>query len=228
MKTLRLLVVTAVLFVSGNIKAGGSLSVSATVLDSLPSHTFHLGDTADLLITVFNTGNTIFEDSLIIEYSINGVLYSLPNDTSGITYTLDTLSIYPQNSISKLLHFTFTGPSFYVGPTVVVIWPRSPSAITVDSSSTTLIILPASGIQNIDKGNLKMYLSNGQLWVQSDDPLKSIKIYDTRGRAIVQQEISNPATIPMYPYAAGVYFAEVTLADNSRKVVKIYNVPLIR
>ncbi|MDB5282388.1 MAG: hypothetical protein JWO06_1463 [Bacteroidota bacterium] len=222
MKTLRLLFLLMIALVFKG-QAQDTLFVVPFALDTFVASPPHLGDTINLRLDIYNFGTHIFSGPLSLNYSINGQLFTSPDTNSGIGYATDTVTIFPSGSTFRILHFSFTGPNFTVGPTVVVIWPRAPGAFALDSASVTFNLTTPSGIAGIDMKQVKAFIADDQLFISSGEQLKNLKMYNAQGALIKEQEISSSATIPMQPFATGIYLVEVTLADNSIKIFKVLN-----
>ena len=227
MKTLRLLFLLAVLSVSGIAKAQDSLFVLQNI-DTLFNPPYSINDTTNILLPITNTSVSPFSGVINFSYTIyrigvDTITYFGPH-TLGISFDTTIATVIPAHSqVTKLLHFNFSSQEFIAGPSVVVIWPIAPGAVALDSATASFTIL--SGISPVGQDGLKAFMLGRQLIIESSDQLRDINIYDTRGALILRQEISTYATIPMQPFATGIYFAEVTLADNTHKVFKIYNPP---
>ena len=106
-----------------------------------------------------------------------------------------------------------------------MIWPISNSASTYDSSFYTVFVTLVADVEPVPDKKLRVYINEQQLFVKTDEQnlLKRVRIFDTQGRLIVDDELTSSGAIPLGRYAGGVYWVEVLLNDNSRRVFKCIN-----
>jgi hypothetical protein len=239
MKTLRILILVVAIATCSNLKAQQIILRMDTSnlarqlnFDSI----IHLGDTMDIAVPLTNIGQTTFSDSLAFDYYIGNdstiYTYNNLNDTSGIFYPFDTLFL-PGNDTTvhniKTLHVIFNNPEYTVGPSVVVIWPvalHAPFPFITDTFYTMINILgPATGIQEPGYSNLKVFMYQHELIVTDVGGGKPdrLKVYNDLGEAILEKQFTGSTMVPMGRYASGIYFAEITFADNGRRVFKVFN-----
>jgi hypothetical protein len=238
MKIYRLLPFIAFVIFGLSVSAQPALKIAPNALDSLPSTiTWHGKDTASVPVTVliFNSGDTAFLGALNIMGSVNGAPLStspnsFPSDSGGIYYPNDTATVFisPGETIPVSFVFVVDSPPFADGPSVVVIWPVGLGARTIDSASWSLTIQTGTAaINNATTETLKVFVAEQQLWVQCSEQnlLEYVRIYDVNGALMAGEKIGGNITMPMNQYATGMYLAEVTLTDNSRRLFKIFNPP---
>ena len=232
MKSVKYLLLMVGLFSFGEIKAQVNLRLDSNSLAGLPN-TINMGSAYIDSVTIYNDSSAAFLGIINFRANINGD--SIIADTSQISTlyyshgsTID--SIAPNGGhITRVLIINVTNPPFIIGSSGVVIWPiASNSAHFVyisDSISKVISVLYPVGINEVEDTRLKVYLVGQQLTIQTEgvNLLKNVRLYDVAGNLLQENKISASAVINMDRYAAGVYFAEINFADNTRKVVKLFN-----
>ena len=235
MKTLRVLIFVVALITCNNLKAQIILSMDTSGFVTLPSYTFHLGDTVRLPVQLTNLGATaISGDTLEFYYQVGGdstPVYIDDNMVSGISYQLDTfyLPTYGFDTSARItrgLRFIFSAPRFAVGTNWITIWPvllHEQGIVVTDTFYGYVNILGPNAIQEPGSENLKVFMYNQQLIITDAGAATPVqlKVYDALGALMLQKQLTGSATIPMDKYAPGVYFAEVTFLDSGRRVVRV-------
>jgi len=233
MKGLRLLILGITLFAAQFINAQ-SLSINAGALSVIPP-TVPLDSSPVFSVT----SNIVISDTSSVDYigkirfgiSVNGTLIANPD--TNFSYTpLDSDFISAHGFITKSLTIRFTSPTqggvFLVGPAVVVIWPidsaPTPHAHIVDSATASFTITGLAGINDPSLNNVKAYMINSELLIQSDaeNTLERVRIFDVSGAVLLDRPAYQNTTIQMDQFASGIYLAEVTLADNRRQIFKVF------
>ncbi|HWB65154.1 MAG TPA: hypothetical protein VG603_16685 [Chitinophagales bacterium] len=194
----------------------------------LTPDTVQFGNSYTDSVVIVNVDSVDFIGTITLGASVNGIIDPVVTDTtqSGISASLDTTVIAAGGSVRKFVHFKFNNPVFLASPSVVVIWPISTNAniTNVDSVSRTFIIEGISPATNLSLNNLKVYIKENELMVQTDNQiwLKRVRIYAVSGTLAEDIAIDgNTAIVPVGMLQSGLYLAEITLADNSRKVFKV-------
>ncbi len=234
MKSIRFLLLLSIVFVALGTSAQGVLSIDPNDLNSsvLPDTVAYGSNSGNISVWVRNTDSVTFTGQISIHYTIDysttDTVYTTSDSVSGIGYSQEADTIQAHDSIQKNLRFYFTGPKFTpsIGlPSGVVIWPVASGAITLDSVSRLIYIkdTTSTGIQNSDVKKLKVYMDGNELLIKSDaeNMPTRVRIYDALGDLMLQQDALLSGVISMNQYAQGVYFAEITLTDNSRLVYKV-------
>lgn len=188
-----------------------------------------LGQSDTFGIAIINIDTAAFNGNLVFNYSINGITYTVSNDTSGIGFdSINSLFLAPGDSIHKTLNVHASPPQFQTGPSVVVIWPISTfngtTVIAQDSAKFTISII-SNGINGLDYG--KLYYSNHQVWLKSDDGIgfNQVRIYDAAGQLIFNTNTANKSTVPVPYLPMGMYIAEATLSNNLTVRLKFIETP---
>ena len=231
MKKMKLIVFLVGLFCLGMLKAQVNvLRIDSNFLTNFPN-TLHAGDVFPLNFTIHNDSAFTYNGTIQIGAKINGD--SLVADTS-IQAFEDTgfqtnVSIPAHDTISKSLIIHVLIPPFIIGSSGVVIWPiynyHGSLISSIDTIGKSVTILHPLGINEADDKNLKVYLVGGQLTIQGDGEhlLKSVRLYDVEGALLNERPITINGTISMNQFANGIYLAEITFADNTRQVFKVFN-----
>ena len=196
-------------------------------LDSFPTHVVY-GDSSVHFTTGYlhNYGDSAFSDIASLSYMVNDSLYDGTVAGHGLYMTPSPFSIVPGDSSN--IQITIS-PDFHayqvIGSSGVVIWPISNSASTYDSSFYTVFVTLVADVEPVPDKKLRVYINEQQLFVKTDEQnlLKRVRIFDTQGRLIVDDELTSSGAIPLGRYAGGVYWVEVLLNDNSRRVFKCIN-----
>jgi hypothetical protein len=226
MKTLRWIVLAGMVFIP--YYAGAQAKIGVTI-DTFVTQVAVM-DTAQRQFTmhVHNYGNLAFNDTVALEYSVNGTLYSANIMDHGLYLPIQTFSIPPFDSVPTTLKVNFNLPAFLsIGSSAVVIWPKaSGGAATYDSLFYQVQITFPAAANTIAPENLHVFVNQGQLFINTNTPnlLNRVRIYDIRGQLLVQQSISSSTTLPMNTYATGCYLVEVILNDDSKQVFRVVNI----
>ena len=227
MKILKWLFLTCSIFIFCQANAQAKLGVT---IDSFPTHLV-LTDTATYhgYFAIHNFGIDTFNGSFSLNYTVNSILYSSTTD-SGIYYPSTALIIPPGDS-STLQQLIInvnstTGAFTTIGSSAVVIWPISATGATFDSAFVAVEVTFMAGISPTVAQNLHVFINQQQLFINTNaqNLLKRVRIFDVQGQLLVEQPVSLSAVIPMNKYPAAIYFAEVTLSDDSRQVFRIVNI----
>ena len=239
MKTLRALFLMVALVTCNSLKAQTILSMDTSALITFPLDThIHLGDSVFVPLQLTNLGSSaISGDTLEFYYQIGGdstPVYVDDNAVSGISCLFDTF-YQPSHDfdtsarISRTLRFNFSPPRFSVGTNWITIWPvllHAQGTVVTDTFYGYVNILnPATSINEPGYENLKVFMYEQQLIITDDcnEIPAQLKVYNDLGAMILEKQLSGSATIPMNKYSPGIYFAEVTFRDNSRRVFKVFN-----
>jgi hypothetical protein len=209
MKTLRWLFLLGVIVAS--LRAGAQAKLGITI-DSFPQQLI-VGDTTTHFgyFRLHNFGTDTFNGVFTLDYTVNGVFYNSADD-SGLNFPSTPLIIAPNDSspLQAVLVFSNTGPFSIVGSSGVVIWPISPSALTYDTAAVQTVVTPVAGITPVSDQTLKVFISQQQLFVNSNAQnfIKRVRVYDILGELLVESEASQSIIIPMNKYARGCYLAK--------------------
>jgi|GEM_PF-4606156 len=176
-----------------------------------------LGQSDTFGIAIINADTIDFNGNLVFNYTINGTLYTVSNDTSGIGFdSINSLFLAAGDSIHRTLSVHATTPKFQTGPSVVVIWPIVPfndTAVIVRDSAKFTINIISNGINELANG--KLYYNNRQIWLQNNSEiyLNRVRIIDITGRTVFSADAYNNR-LPIPDMPAGIYVAEAVLSNN--------------
>ncbi|MES2132047.1 MAG: T9SS type A sorting domain-containing protein [Bacteroidota bacterium] len=165
---------------------------------------------------VQNKGNAVFNGNLVVMRAVrSGTLQT----SASAVYTTNIISINPNDTIPitftdsiKPLNYKQNGN----GNTVVV-WPFSPSAVTLDSLFTVPVYVNyATGIKELDKNKLSIYPNpvSQMLFIkpETDAMYKSITVYDMNMKTVLQATFTEQIDISKLP--AGIYTVVVSAANG--------------
>ena len=222
MKPLRLLFFAVATFISCLVSGQAKLGVT---IDSFPTQ-ITLADTAvqHYNLYIHNYGDSIFNDSETLYYTVNGTLFLADTPGQGLYLPPESLSLAPHDSVLRQLTVKFNLPSFQtIGSSAVVIWPKANHTATYDSLFYAIEVTLTAGTTPVSASKLEVYINQQQLWVNADaeNYVKRVRIYDIEGQLIFEQGLFSSLVIPMNKYSSGCYVAEVILNDNSRRVFKL-------
>jgi len=223
MRALRWIFLAGIFFISTGVNAQAKLGIT---IDSLPSQITFL-DTGNHNYNLYikNYGDSAFDNTVSLLYSVNGAVYSADTQGTGFYFQSGTITIAPQATYQTTVGVNFNLPAFEtVGSSAVVIWPISGAAATYDSVYYSVQVLPA-GVNNISTVQLRVYINQQQLFIQTNaqNLLSRVRIYDIGGQLVLEQGISSSTTIPLTPFTSGYYLVEVILNDGTRQVYKLIN-----
>ena len=232
MKRMKLLLLAAGLLCSGLTNAQSvNLRLDTGALNGIGTLSHLQVDSIPLII--HNDSSVAFVGYITMGSSINGALMdSIDNVPGAAVYyptSGDTETIPAHDSILRYLVVTGQNPPFIQGPNGLVVWPVSQfypqRAHISDSISTVIIFSYPAAINEPNINNLKVYMSGSELLIQGDGEhlLKEVKLYDVTGQVLTQKAITVSGNLDMDSYAGGIYFAEITFADNTRQVFRVFN-----
>lgn len=182
------------------------------------------GQNAQSFVKVVNADTGTYIGSLTYAYTINGNLLS-DNPTSGLDYDTTGLAVIaPGDSIIDSITVHGTGPAFFSGPSVVVIWPIPVSGDDIKVYDTLkfdiAVTEPITGIGEITEGAL--YYNNGKIMLQQagKNELMQVRIWNTNGAEMYYTEGEHAQYIELPDLPAGMYIAETILSNNKRAILK--------
>jgi hypothetical protein len=226
MKTLRCIVLAGILFIYCQAAAQAKLGIT---IDSFPTQITQLdsGMQHSLTMHIHNYGDSVFNNTVSLQYKLNGTLYSANTNGLGIFFQSQSLSIGVGDSSQQTLVITYNLAGFYtIGSSAVVIWPISNGATTFDSLFYQLqITFPASS-NTIPAENLHVFINQQQLFINTNTPnlLNRVRIYGIQGQLLMERRISESTAIPIDNFPSGCYLVEIVLNDDSRQVFKVVNI----
>ena len=165
---------------------------------------------------VQNKGNAVFNGNLVVMRSVKSGTVQTP---ASAVYTTNVISINPNDTIPitftdsiKPLNYKQNGN----GNTVVV-WPFSPSAITIDSLFTAPVYVNnATGIKELDKNKLFIYPNpvSHLLFIKPETEVsyKNITVYDMSMKMVMQAAFTEQVDVSKLP--VGIYTIIVTTANG--------------
>jgi hypothetical protein len=224
MKGLRLILLGLVMFiachVNGQAKLGIQLSNLVVSQDSAKSISFN----------IVNYGNSQFQGVVSLLYTVNGgaVTQSNISDTSLFQFESGILTISPNGGSAQETVQVYTTPqNINIGTSVVVIWPISQSALTYDSTTTSVQVTPVltSGLKSFADIKTDVFINQQQLFIQTtaENYLKHLRVYNLQGQLLIDQNLASSSALNMDKYSTGCYLVELTFIDNSQKVYKVVN-----
>jgi hypothetical protein len=226
MKTLRWIVLALIVFISCQANAQAKLGIT---IDAFPTQIAHSdsGMQQQLIMHIYNDGDSVFNNTVSLQYKLDTTLYSADTNGSGIYFQAQAISLGIGDSVQEALYIDYNLTPFYeIGSSAVVIWPISNGAATFDSLSYLIQVTPVAGITPVAAQNLHVFINQGQLFINTNTPnlLNRVRIYDIEGQLLMEQRISSSTIIPMNNYASDCYLIEVILSDESRQVFKAVNI----
>ncbi|CAN5429783.1 hypothetical protein BH11BAC2_BH11BAC2_17310 [soil metagenome] len=174
-------------------------------------------------IVVRNTGNTPYQGTLQIAVKVD-------TNYAFIYFNQNLITILPGDTVQLVPSpgFTFDSALFRTGNNVVVVWPYSTQAITVDTLIKNVYFYanPSIGVGEVSfiKG-LKLYPNpaNDYLEVESKEiKLEGVRILESNGR-LVRQELwyaGEKQRISIAELLAGCYLLEVTSYQHKKTMLK--------
>lgn len=170
--------------------------------------------TLSITCRVINRGTTTFSaNGLSILRAVNSGTYT---SDSSIIHNLPTAPIIiPGDSVTLTVTDTVTATAYRVngnGNTIVV-WPFSPSAITLDSLGTgPIYVSDPTGIEELDRHQLFIYPNpvSQMLYIKPEQGKKyqEIFIYDMQMKLLMRQAFEEGANISGLP--PGTYIISVS------------------
>ncbi len=232
MKSVKCLLFVIGMFSLTGVSAQVNLRLDS-VLIGLSSYNVYKDSTYTLSVTFINDSAIDFVGRINVGAAINGVIArdSIAGDAiyypnNGVT---DTVTQHSQKTHTLVLNTH--NSDFIVGTSGVVIWPIATLSNPLlhlkisDTIGVTLNVLYPAGIDELSARNLKVYMSGQQLVIENkgEYQLKDVTLYDVSGKLLQRKGILLSGAVDMNEYANGVYFAEISFADNTRAVVKVVN-----
>ncbi len=175
---------------------------------------------------VENIGTVSYQGPLqIVLQSDSGIFsYLYFNQTQSVLILPgDTLTFTPPNG------YIFDSTVFRPGNNVVVVWPHSAQAITVDTFTVATYFIQ-NLLQNTDEvkalDGLKIYPNPASDKVHIRIPeiqLESVRILDPLGRQVkeIKMKASSDIEVPVADLPAGIYFLEIIATNKERSCYKL-------
>ena len=165
--------------------------------------------------------------------TFNGVIdFSLANENGVITdvsvfgkpaVSGNILTLAPLQEMTLLFTVTPRSAYYVPGPDIIIVWPIA-SAPIVDSAKADIDIQQATGIENNEEQDMKIFVSNNILHVQNSsttNTFQQVQIFNSTGALIISQTLySNYEQIPLSNLAGGMYIAAVLSCDGKRYLIK--------
>ena len=196
--------------------AQAKLGITATHLFS-PNDTVGWGTPISLHVFVKNKGNATFIGKVDVKGKVDTI--------SGVSCGVDSLStnttILPGDSVAATITFT---PTSGLGGfnrvnccgNVIVVWPYSANAVTLDSNRFTLYITSTTGIRERIENPFIIYPNPAKttINIQQHSMAKFEKtvIYDAYARKIKEGSFSD--VIDISDLSVGTYWFIITTTDN--------------
>lgn len=143
-------------------------------------------------------------------------------------FTGTTVVLPPGAKMAALFTVQLQPAYFKVGPEIIIVWPittSSPSTvIIVDSAKAPITITASTGIVDIPYENIKAFVYNEQLIIQTIEgktSLEKVQIFDVVGTPVALYYLSDTdAIISLAALPKGLYIAEIMAARGQRKTIK--------
>lgn len=196
------------------------LIVDSTSVQIAPSDSLYFNDTITYSFLITNTGNTVYNGAVMINYEING---SFLQDSIGVGQV-----IFPGNSISYSRSFLFSPNRYITGDNIVVIWPTGISPATIGDSVTLHVFgLGYNGIRNISTPSAyhlvyDEQMKNIQLIFNPHDSPMAYRIFNVNGELLFQKNNPQSGELPLQNVPTGVYFILVYDNTGGSLAFKIY------
>lgn len=226
MKQIRLLLCSILLlggaFMS-DVNAQISLKVSALL--NFPD-TAILNQNVPAIVVIENTGSITYQGVLSV-----GIATDSSSGTTNLLYfgsqpitilPLDTAWLVPANG------FTFTNPLFKLGNNVVVVWPISTQAITIDSLKTGVYINGVLGVNDkANKSTIQVVPNPASDFISLrdlDNSIESVRIYSTFGNLMFESVPTNDQqkTIDVSTFSSGLYIVRIINKDKKNTSLKFF------
>lgn len=226
MKTLRLLIVLGISFFCLGLQAQSRLSIDSASFNNLFNQQQVIGGQDTGTLTIKNTGNTTFNDTLYLNIKVNDSTWTTgPGANNILQYNSTYSTLAPGASVAMPVIVHYTGPAFMAGPSVVVIWPSAFHPTAFDTIAKQIVVQDtATGVNDMNLKPLTAFVLNGQLHIEGKDEIafKCVRIFDISGAAVLTyNQLTTSIIIDVNKYATGTYLVEVTFADNKRQTFKI-------
>lgn len=226
MKQIRLLLCSILLlggaFIS-DVNAQINLKVSAVL--NFPD-TAILNQNVPAIVVIENTSAITYQGVLsvgIATDSSSGSTNLLYFGTQPITILpLDTVWLVPSNG------YTFTNPLFKLGNNVVVVWPISTQAITIDSLKTGVYINGVLGVNDkLNEPTIKVVPNPASDFISLRDlnnSIESVRIYSTLGNLMFESFTTDDQQkdIDVSGFSSGLYIVQITNKNKKNTSLKFY------
>lgn len=198
------------------LSAGGAFAqphLRVTTIINWPD-TVYNGQILPIGATVENIGTATYQGPLQIVLRTDSNIYSY------IYYNLTTIfTILPGDTISFFppAGYLFDGSVFRPGNNVVVVWPHSSQALTVDTATYTTFFInnQAQGLNDLTGiPGLSIYPNPANEITQIISPeirLESVRIFNSHGQLIKQEDAGSVLNMSLHiqDLPAGLYLLEI-------------------
>jgi hypothetical protein len=185
----------------------------------------NLGYTITINAELTNTDSQDFSGQLDFGLRNNsGELTNVGTIFNKPTYSnqVPPIVISPGETVPAIFSIDIETPYFAPGPDVVVVWPISTKPVA-DSILIPLLVLSPNDVAMEEAGNFKCLVLSDRLILQdagTELNVQQVRIYDLYGRLIAEPANYNTNQIMLNAIPKGIYLCEVTMKDNTRRVVK--------
>lgn len=190
---------------------------SANLDDSIPSM---------IPMTIKNYSNNVsfpLYDTIkiVTQVSVGGAVYS--TDSSNI-FTIPTV-LSPGSTYPFLYYEPYNSNRFAVGIDVVVIWPKAFGAITHDTLSYTIHILPPTAVAEIlAEDGISVFPNPCQDRITitnkfPSNPIEQVRIYDLKGNLLLTKYRKDCIDLTQIPSAT--YLIEISYKSGLHKFMRV-------
>lgn len=222
MKKYLLLILTALLVVSSVVtRAQSVIGLDSTYSIVLPPFKNQL-DTMSYQIRIKNYGLVAIDSIEILSGVIgSGFLSSIAVEST--TPDISSILLQPGDTITTRVITQISPNRFPLGLDVVVIWPRAAGAITLDSTSQSIYILPFSTqVAAVDPTNEAKIFPNpfsSTLFIGDAKNIEKLLVFDLKGNLIFSKPALSQLDFSILPEAS--YVLELVYKNGPRKKIKL-------
>ncbi len=229
MKTLRYILLSALIFLSKANFGQSSISISDSMSifssDTVPQN-------SSITYTLF-----IYNNSSVLNYNGN-ITIQIYNDTTGNggfgnifqlnSILLPTQSIAPSNFTVYIDSFLVDTSAFRSGINTVVIWPIadvSSGFVTADTLRQNIFVFdPLSTTELLQTHKITLYPNpfSSKIWFKGLDKnnIEQVRILDVLGKELLSIQVDGKTPLDLSELSKGVYFIKLQTKDSKQIIIK--------
>lgn len=175
-------------------------------------------------VTIKNTGTQTFTGKIYVDYKSSGSTGGTTPQVLDSTKSSQTMNINDTVNISAQ-YFKVDQQNFSKGPNIVVVWPRAIGVSTVDSATTTIVVVDPAGVTEILKAENGFVLypnpAYSRIYILPADSkisIENVRIYNNIG-ILVRSLKCNNNLVDIDGLDKGIYTLEIE-TDTHKRFVK--------
>lgn len=202
--------------------AHGQTNIGISAITSTPQ-TVAYQDTISYSVAVKNYGPDTLNSTITLNIGIWDTSMTYVSIIRQDSVSLsNVLNFLPGDSIWVFGQDMVVPQSFRIGTSVVVIWPIATGHNTLDSISYEVVVQSGVRVLEVVKEEERGVYPNpakDRITISTGQDVEQVRILNAAGQMLLGR--SGAGNIDISSLSPGIYFAEITLGDGSKKVYRV-------